>query len=231
LADPTPAVFSQLFALSYHQCKIFPIQCSSIVLRFGFGLLFIPIKSLASSIDIFDKDGFFQHRYRDHAWRLLTGIPSKANFSGQSGYFGHLMLGYQLLDTLLWCSFWPCHPTLSHIKRKPTPASLPTKLLTITKALSNWADPITKAKRSRGDKPLPPQSLVLTQVGSAEELTYAIAMNNLRNSVLDYKASHWHHILMNIHSVAFIVRWHSPVTLSYLFHNLTDMQLVEFTNT
>jgi hypothetical protein len=152
---------------------------------------------------------------------MLTGNPSKATFPGQSGYFGHLMLGYQLLDTLLWCSFWPCHPDLSHVKRRPPPVSLPKKLVTVVKSLGNWTDLILNAKIARKNQPLPAPSSVRTDVGSAEDVTYAIAVNNLKNSIVHYKTSHWHHILMNLHSVAFIVRRHSPVRSSVIFSFVT----------
>ena len=121
------------------------------------------------------------------------------------------MLGYQLLDTLLWCSFWPCHPALAPIKRQPPPVTLPKKLMAVVKSLGNWTDLISKAKISRESQPLTVRSSIPIDVGSAADLTYAIAMKNLKNSIVHYKTSHWHHVLMNLHSVAFIARWHSPV--------------------
>jgi hypothetical protein len=153
-------------------------------------------------------------------------------FSGQSGYFGHLMLGYQLLDTLLWCSSWPCHAGVPNTGRKPTPVSLPKKLLTIIKGLADWTDVILKARGTRRVELQTVPSWRPTARGNADDITFAIAVNNLQHSIAHYKMSHWHRILMNIHSVAFIVQWHSPVSLwlSSLLQKPSCMSSAEFAN-
>jgi hypothetical protein len=122
------------------------------------------------------------------------------------------MLGYQLLDAVLDCSHWPAHAALTTIGRNPTPGMLPTKLLTIIRALRDWTDVVLQAKiagvgESRGTPLRMP-----ADVASAEEITFMIAVNNLQQTITHFKGSHWQHILMNIHSVAFIMRWHSPVS-------------------
>jgi hypothetical protein len=142
------------------------------------------------------------------------------------------MLGYQLLDTLLWCSCWPCLSLTPIIGRKLTPASLPKKLLTVIKGLGDWTNLIAKAREIRKDEPQAISSCLPTPGGSPDDITYAIALGNLRRSISHYKVSHWNHILMNIHSVAFIVRWHSPVCLRayFSFQELSSKSLVEFTD-
>jgi hypothetical protein len=95
---------------------------------------------------------------------------------------------------------------------------MPKKLLAVVKGLVNWTDVISKARGTRRDEPQLAPAWTPTTGGSFDDITFAIAINNLKHSIVHYKASHWHRILMNIQSVAFVVRWHSPVSLWLLCH-------------
>jgi hypothetical protein len=157
-----------------------------------------------------------EHPHRVHAWAILSGQESAPSASAHaSGFFGKLMLGYQLLDTIASTLGVQSHPSLmSHIPRRSLLQSeIPSRLRQTLEYLNNWHTLVESAMQASVSRQ---PSHVVPSAMSTGYASFAIALRNLVHTVHQQKASNWHQILTNVYVAAFVLHWHSPVCGSHL---------------
>ena len=137
------------------------------------------------------------------------------------------MLGYQLFDSLLWAV--SDHEIGQAMPRTLPPPDLPTKLCASISHLKDWTMVIHNAMDVCQLDSHPPMEAItssdihsLIPVNSPDTLSRHptwLGIKNLLESVQGHQRSQFNRILMNVHSAAFILYWHSPVghTICALF--------------
>jgi hypothetical protein len=178
-------------------------------------------QKLASSLDEFDRHVLLTHPMRTHAWALLSGLEVESSTglsTKSSGFFGKTMLGYQILDTFAKTLSFPHHPLL----RIDAPQGLilnddiPARLEKTLKKLDGWPAIVIAAKEYfLGQAPIDDVPIALDDADSG----FALAVRNLMHTVHHQSVSNWQQILTNIYAAAFVVQWHSPVSISHFMHS------------
>jgi hypothetical protein len=167
-------------------------------------------------LDGFEEEEFFNQPHSHHVWSRLRS-PDSIQASGhttsrESAYFGRLVLGYQLLDIMMWAAGFPPHPLLKTIPQCEA-RIIPVKLYKLIQSLTpSRFGHVLKAQL----RIIPPESQINTEVTRGDHLdsyTFQIAMRNLNDAANHAKEQTFHTVMKQVYSVASILRWFSPVSI------------------
>ena len=133
------------------------------------------------------------------------------------------MLGYQLLDMLMWCNGWREDNVLRReVVRTSFNSPLPPKLGVMIKSLEDWTS-ILPAAQELVSASKQKKTKILANPAIADS-ALAWTISNLFQVSKQKGQAAWHKILMNVYAMAFVIRWFSPVSYpqpSFPSHILT----------
>ena len=124
---------------------------------------------------------------------------------------GTVMLGYQLLDMLVWCNGWREDNVLrKEVVRTSFNSPLPPRLGVMIKLLEDWTSILPAAQELASASKQKKTSMLSNPKMADSALTWTIS--NLLHVSKQKGQAAWHKILMNVYAMAFVIRWFSPVS-------------------
>jgi hypothetical protein len=157
----------------------------------------------------------------------MSRFPTESRPHGSTtdtAFLGHVFLGYQLLDTLLWVQGWPAHPNLRLIATATKPSCSPTRLDVVVRHLDNYHRIVQKTKHhlknrleleGLSETTFSTQNLSLNSRASPLNVLQA-ALNNLGRATQSNRKAEYNEIFAQVYAAAFVMVWFRPVSHSPL---------------
>jgi len=122
-----------------------------------------------------------------------------------SATLGTVMLGYQLLDMLVWCNGWGGDNVLrKEVVRTSFSSPIPSKLGPMIKSLEDWTS-ILPAAQELASASKQKKTNILSNPEMADSALAWTISNLLQVSKQKGQAA-WHKILMNVYAMAFVIQ-------------------------